>query len=372
MNTLRRNFGYIYYVIPFLVDSPNVKNKIDIIFSLLRNNESINLKLNNIKVKFSLSQFKTFLNVIGLIKFSTSYSIDKNYDFKISLDEENYFDFNLKNLNFEDENLLELLFEGVKHGANFINGEKQRDLPIRDKTLRILTLNDKKIVETANGLKFFIDSILPGVTIVEPFVQNAHQINENDDWNNKVVLDIGAQCGDTPLYYASRGATVYAFEPIKGHYEAMIKNIEINPELKNKINPVNAAMGKDEILTFYQSNKSEIAGMPSFVYNSFGKDAKITKIQGYSLSSIYEKFQLKHVDLLKMDCKGCEFFVNKDELDIVNVVKIEYLADGNEHTLNELTQVLKSKGFEIIIYRIDPFHRVSNNENATIYAKRPD
>ena len=45
MNTLRRNFGYVYYVIPFLVDSPNVKNKIGIIFSLLRNNESINLKL---------------------------------------------------------------------------------------------------------------------------------------------------------------------------------------------------------------------------------------------------------------------------------------------------------------------------------------
>ena len=84
MNTLRRNFGYVYYVIPFLVDSPNVKNKIGIIFSLLRNNESINLKLNNIKIKFSLSQFKTFLNIIGLLKFSTSYSIDENYDFKIS------------------------------------------------------------------------------------------------------------------------------------------------------------------------------------------------------------------------------------------------------------------------------------------------
>ena len=370
MNSLRRNLGYVYYVIPFLADSPNIKNKINIIFSLITNSKSIKLKLLDIEITFPSSKFKIFLNILGLIKFSTSFKIDKNFNFKISLDEENYFNFNLKNLNFEDENLLELLHFGSKHGANFINGDKQRSFPIRDKTLRILTLNDKKIVETSNGLKFFIDSILPGVTIVEPFITNSHQINENDDWANKIVLDVGAQCGDTPLYYANKGAIVYAFEPITGHYEAMIRNIEINPQLKNKIHPINAAIGKDEILTFYQSSESEIAGMPSFVYNSFGKDAKITKIQGYSLNSFYKKFDIKHIDLLKMDCKGCEFFVNKDELDIVDVVKIEYLADGNEHTLNELTTTLKSTGFEIMIYRIDPCYRISTAENATIYGKK--
>jgi len=48
--------------------------------------------------------------------------------------------------------------------------------------------------------------------------------------------------GDTALYYARRGAFVVTVEPLPSNYEVMLRNLELNPELKLKIVPVNAAV----------------------------------------------------------------------------------------------------------------------------------
>ena len=57
---------------------------------------------------------------------------------------------------------------------------------------------------------------------------------KNNIKENNIVVDVGAQCGDTPLYYANKGATVYAFEPNLNHYNAMLKNLSLNPVLAKK------------------------------------------------------------------------------------------------------------------------------------------
>ena len=93
------------------------------------------------------------------------------------------------------------------------------------------------------------------------------------------------------MYYASRGAIVFAFEPMKAHYDAMIRNLTLNPKLFERITPINAAIGKDGKLKFYHSGISEIAGVSSFVYNVHGKEATIfNDVQGYSLSAAIKKF----------------------------------------------------------------------------------
>ena len=85
----------------------------------------------------------------------------------------------------------------------------------------------------------------------ETFVTDLHHINSKIDWKDKVVIDVGPEYGDTPLYFASMGAKVYAFEAQKSHYEGMLENLSLNPELSKQIIPTNAAIGKDGFLDFF-------------------------------------------------------------------------------------------------------------------------
>ena len=168
---------------------------------------------------------------------------------------------------------------------------------------------------------------------------------------DKIVFDVGANVGDTALFYANEGAKVYSFEPIKAHYDAMIQNISLNPDLSKNIIAVNAAMGKDETLKFFQDSEADISYSASFVYNHHGKNAKIVEVQGYSLDTIISKYEISKVDLLKMDCKGCEFFLSNNNLDKVSALKIEYGAYDNSHKLEDLIETLKSNGFNYAIYQ---------------------
>tara|TARA_B100000953_G_C18026824_1_gene422005 strand:- start:771 stop:1874 length:1104 start_codon:yes stop_codon:yes gene_type:complete len=362
----------LYTLYPYIKP---VKNKYGLLFSIIFGRTPNKIKLKNGSVIDTSSlQFETILCLLGTICFSTSYSVKSNI-IELCFDTKNKFIINLNTLNLEDKNLLELLFFAQRHGANFLINEDIDTDDFRDKTFKISEMNGKKIIETSTGIKFYLDSMQPRNTIMETFVQKIHLISSEDDWNNKIVVDVGAECGDTPLYFASLGATVYAFEPVKAHYDAMMRNLSLNPELAKKIIPINAAIGKDELLKFNQSSLADIAGVASFVYNVYGKDTgygatKTFEIQGYSLESAFEKFDIQHVDLLKMDCKGCEFFLTKEALKNVDKVKIEYFAADNSHKLKDLYNLLENAGFKNMIYRANPFANYSNSYEGRMYGKK--
>ncbi|NDF48322.1 MAG: hypothetical protein EB158_09170, partial [Nitrosopumilaceae archaeon] len=162
--------------------------------------------------------------MLGILTFAANYNISKK-EISVSFDLKEYFTLPLENLSYEDENFLEVLFFGTKYGADFVVDDKIPKKNYRDKTFLITKFDGKKIIETSTGIRFYIDSMHVGNTIIETFVKNIHLINSNYDWSNKVVVDVGAECGDTPLYFADKGAKVYAFEPVKTHYEAMMRNI---------------------------------------------------------------------------------------------------------------------------------------------------
>ena len=358
-------------MIPFLFSPSPIKNRFSFIFSILTSRSNYNVKFkNDMVLQFKSSQFTDLSNLLHIIKLSTYYSINSKGVIEFSFDHQNKFSISIPNLSHEDENLLELFCKGSIHGANFITENKMGDLDIRDKTIKIIQKDGKKIVETSTGIKFYLDSIHPEITIVETFVSNVHMINSHDKWSDKVVVDAGAECGDTPLYYASMGAKVFAFEPIKAHFDAMIRNISLNPELSERIVPINAAIGKDGPLKFYQSDQAEIAGGASFVYNTHGKNVKISDVTGYSLESAFKEFNINHVDLLKMDCKGCEFSLTENTLKNVDMVKIEFLSLDNSHKLKDLLKILENAGFKYMIYKINPLQTLSNNVFGHIYGKK--
>jgi FkbM family methyltransferase len=303
------------------------------------------------------------------LTYSISYSIDASKNLEISFDENSKFRISLKGLSFEDSNLLELLHEGNKYCANFLNDISFTD--IRKQTYRIISENDKKIIITSDGIKFFVDSIHPGNTIIETFVREIHSINPKIDWNNKIVVDVGAECGDTPLYFASMGAKVFAFEPLKKHFEFFKKNLSLNPALSEKIIPINAAIGKDEQLKFYVSADDAYGTIAaSFVSNNQGKNFKHELVDGYKLETARKKFDINHIDLLKMDCKECEFYLTDNDLKDIDRIKLEYTIWNKKYKLEDLLDLLKRNGFKCSIFRHGDNSRLSNRIGGTIYATK--
>jgi|TARA_B110000495_G_C22991084_1_gene583606 FkbM family methyltransferase len=362
----KKNLAYIYFIIPFIF---NAQNKISIIFSLLIGKDAFNLKLNNILVKIKRNDFYQLYSILGIIAYSTSYSINSKKVLEISFDEENRFSIPLDNLSYENSNLLELLFLGTKYGANFFSKDV-KNIQLREKSFKIFTNNNKKIIETSDGIKFYIDSIHPGNTIIETFIKNIHMINTKIDWKNKIIVDAGAECGDTPLYFANKGAKVYAIEPVKTHFNFMQKNLELNQDLAKNIIPINAAIGENGILKFYESTKEGGGGGASYVDNNQEDDFKITEVQGYTLKMLKEKFGISRIDLLKMDCKGCEFFLTKEDLEHVENVKIEYTIMNDKNKLENLLKLLENIGFKCMLYRHSEQGRNSNKLEGNIYGTK--
>jgi len=138
---------------------------------------------------------------------------------------------------------------------------------------------------------------------------------------DNTVIDIGANIGDSALWFAIMGANrVIAFEPYKYSYNFAIKNTQLN-DLNETIILVNAGYGKDGFIELEDTVTNEGTVLKEY------KRGLRTPIM--SLKTILEKYShiLKGELLLKMDCEGCEYNIfqeNKETLMQFKRVLIEY------------------------------------------------
>ena len=101
-------------------------------------------------------------------------------------------------------------------------------------------------LETKNNIKMKIrtDSTdimqLGTVWLAEDYKITKFEINEND-----IIIDIGAHIGLFCLYASQycKSGKIYCYEPIKGNYDMLIENLEMN-KIKNII-PFNYAVSKE-------------------------------------------------------------------------------------------------------------------------------
>lgn len=139
---------------------------------------------------------------------------------------------------------------------------------------------------------------------------------------DRVVIDLGANIGDSAIYFASRGAKlVLAFEPDEMCYNLALKNIEAN-DFGNVINLVRAGCASNQPDT---KNASDVPQL--------------------SLDEIIKKFQIDDA-ILKMDCEGCEYEVilntSREILRRFSHLKLEY-----HQGYRDLRDKLRSFGFDV-------------------------
>jgi FkbM family methyltransferase len=120
----------------------------------------------------------------------------------------------------------------------------------------------------------------------------------------KTVIDVGANIGDSSIYFALKGAKrVIGIEPFPKNYEIARRNVEVN-RLSDKITLLFAGCsgrgGNASVDPYYEScANSQLSG----------SSTSGIKIRLLSLEDILTENNLWEGDdmILKIDCEGCEY-----------------------------------------------------------------
>ena len=260
-------------------------------------------------------------------------------------------------------NLVGLIFECVKYGIKLSDFNRLGNFHFQDENMKIDF--HKKIIITPDGAKFALGNIDPGI-FSETYIQKIHN-RLIGDFNKLTVLDVGANFGDTPIYFAKRGAIVWAIEPVKLNYEALIKNLALNSELKVSVSKY--AIGPLRNLVINSSTYS-LDGSASGFYTK-GHAINET-VESLSVREFLKRKGLDQIDFLKMDCKGCERYLSQDDLKCVKkYLHIEFDPYSSTDDINNLIDLVNTAGFDYAILNHNVEAGLGYGKNfGTIYASR--
>lgn len=137
--------------------------------------------------------------------------------------------------------------------------------------------------------------------VSEIFVRQVYGSN----FNQKVVLDVGAYNGDSAIYFAKRGAQlVIGLEPDPRSLELARENVKLN-NLEDKVKLLNVALstrtGESKLgVNAETPNISQITGPSGPVDDGL-------EVETVTIEEIMKRFSLHNIDFLKMNCEGCEY-----------------------------------------------------------------
>ncbi|BCS91235.1 MAG: hexuronic acid methyltransferase AglP [Candidatus Micrarchaeota archaeon] len=179
-----------------------------------------------------------------------------------------------------------------------------------------------------------VDALL---LIREQFVEEQYKLLNVKD---KIVVDIGANIGDSAIYFALKGAKhVYAFEPYPFAYQTALENIKLN-NLEDKVTIINAACGGKSGKIGIDENYESVDGSD---LKSFSKGKLIDML---TLEDIIKHYNISYNSVLKIDCEGCEYGIllnaSKETLSLFDQIVLEYHY-GYKNLVKKLKELFKVK-----------------------------
>jgi len=275
---------------------------------------------------------------------------------------------------------IKMVLQFKKHYKNYlhvIRKYRKREFPIEAVLTNGKSVDIKNrtevLFETSNAWRFFkidgdhliikkddfndtkfIDWIDNG-DLIGVFINEDYKMLSVKD---KIVLDIGANIGDSSVYFAKKGAQkVIAVEPFLRNFVSLKNNILING-MENKIIPIHSGCGGSTRIENIEDENARGIGLE--IKNTGDKQVQIT-----ALSTLLEELKGNRV-ILKMDCEGCEYDTIHNtpisDLGTIDEMILEY-HDGYVNLKNRLERA----GFHVNLKDVRTTNGLSNG---ILFAKK--
>jgi len=176
--------------------------------------------------------------------------------------------------------------------------------------------------------------------VAEIFVRQVY----GSDFNQKVVVDVGAYNGDSAVFFARRGARlVIGLEPDPRSLELARENIKLN-NLEDKVKLLNVALstrtGESKLgVNAETPNISQIA-------EAYSIPDETLEIETVTVEEIMKRFNLQKIDFLKMNCEGCEYGIIRtlpaSALESISEIILEFHSGPLD-----IPKILSKHGFTI-------------------------
>lgn len=182
--------------------------------------------------------------------------------------------------------------------------------------------------------------------IIEIFGEKAY----GDSFRDYTVIDVGASNGDSSIFFALRGAKrVFGLKPFPQSYSLALENVKMN-NMEDKVVILDYALsdrvGKEKLIVFEDMpNAATISEDGTYVRAKIEKRIQVKTI---NLEKLVSNFNIEIIDLLKMDCEGCEYKVFRSlEPRVLNKIKDIYMEYHKGY--EELKKDLENNGFEVTL-----------------------
>lgn len=240
------------------------------------------------------------------------------------------------------------------------------------------------------GLIYFLFNNIKVCNIIDYlYVYNEIFINKSYDLlpikDNMIICDVGANIGLYNLYMNSKAKNlkIFSFEPVPQIYKNLKHNISTSINNNNNNILINKGLGEVEknINMNYVKNVSAMSSINNYdktkldahdnIYENQGgifskiikkyiekqlNNPEIVNISITTLSNIIKQYNIKKIDILKIDVEGYEYNVlkgiNKNDFNIINniIVEIENFRNNNK---KNIINILKNNNYKIKITSVD-------------------
>jgi FkbM family methyltransferase len=194
--------------------------------------------------------------------------------------------------------------------------------------------------------------------IPDPFIDQKNLIKGITE---PIIFDVGAHHGQTSIIYAKlfKNGLIYSFEPYAESFKYLSKEVK----RYDNVNPFNVALGnKIGKANFYinpSSGTNSLLATDAKAPQTWGggllESTDQTQVDVVTLDSFVEKYEIKRIDILKLDTQGTEYQIieGAEKAFAEGIIKIIYTEIITMPTyigqkeLHEVLRVIQDKGFKL-------------------------